>query len=342
MTGWRIEGAAMKKLINDPANYVDEMLDGLTLAHPGLVRDGACGRVIRRAAGARKGKVGIASGGGSGHLPLFTGYVGRGLIDTCSIGNVFEGPNVDSCIDAIRLADGGRGVLRLYGNYGGDRMNFDMAGELLEADGIETTTVLGADDVASAGPEEAAKRRGVAGLIYAYKIAGAKAEEGADLAEVTRAAAKAVTATRTIGVALAPCQVPTAAQPTFTLAADEIEMGMGIHGEPGIWRDTLKPADAIADEMVDRLLAERPHGHGGRVSVLVNSLGATPLEELFILYRRIGARLAQERLEIVRPLVGAYATSMEMAGASVSLCFLDAELEALLAAPADCAFWSVS
>jgi dihydroxyacetone kinase-like protein len=342
MIGWHTEEAAMKKLINDPANYVDEMLDGLTLAHPGLVRDGAGGRVIRRAEGARKGKVGIASGGGSGHLPLFTGYVGRGLIDTCSIGNVFEGPNVDSCIDAIRLADGGRGVLRLYGNYGGDRMNFDMAGELLEADGIETTTVLGADDVASAGPEEAAKRRGVAGLIYAYKIAGAKAEEGADLAEVTHAAAKAVTATRTIGVALAPCQVPTAAQPTFTLAADEIEMGMGIHGEPGIWRDKLKPADAIADEMVDRLLAERPQGHGGRVSVLVNSLGATPLEELFILYRRIGARLAQERLEIVRPLVGAYATSMEMAGASVSLCFLDTELEALLAAPADCAFWSVS
>lgn len=332
----------MKKLINDPAHYVDEMLDGLTLAHPRLVRDGAGGRVIRRAEGARKGKVGIASGGGSGHLPLFTGYVGQGLIDTCSIGNVFEGPNVDSCMDAIRLADGGRGVLRLYGNYGGDRMNFDMAGEMLEADGIRTTTVLGADDVASAGPQEAAKRRGVAGLIYAYKIAGASAESGADLDAVTAIAGKAVAATRTIGVALAPCRVPTASAPSFALGEDEIEMGMGIHGEPGIWRDRLKPADAIADEMLDRLLAERPAGHGGRVSILVNSLGATPLEELFILYRRSAARLSQERLEIVQPLVGAFATSMEMAGASISLCFLDDELERLLGTQADCPFWTVN
>jgi len=332
----------MKKLINDPAHYVDEMLDGLTLAHPQLVRDGAGGRVIRRAQGARKGKVGIASGGGSGHLPLFTGYVGQGLIDTCSIGNVFEGPNVDSCIDAIRLADGGRGVLRLYGNYGGDRMNFDMAGEMLEADGIRTTTVLGADDVASADPQDAAKRRGVAGLIYAYKIAGAYAESGADLDAVTAIAGKAAAATRTIGVALAPCRIPSANAPSFTLGENQIEMGMGIHGEPGIWRDELKPADAIVDEMLDRLLAELPAGHGGRVSILVNSLGATPLEELFILYRRAATRLSQERLEIVQPLVGAFATSMEMAGASISLCFLDEELERLLGASAACPFWAVN
>jgi dihydroxyacetone kinase-like protein len=330
----------MKKLINDPATYVDEMLDGLTLANPSLVRDGAAGRVIRRAEGVRKGKVGIASGGGSGHLPLFTGYVGQGLIDTCSIGNVFEGPNVDSCMDAIRLADGGRGVLRLYGNYGGDRMNFDMAGEMLEGE-IETTTVLGADDVASAPPDAAAKRRGVAGLIFAYKAAGAAAESGADLAAVTDAAARMVAATRSIGVALAPCRVPTASNPTFTLGADEIEMGMGIHGEPGIWRDKLKPADAVADEMLDRLLAERPAGHEGRIAVLLNSLGATPLEELFILYRRIAARLSSDRLEIVMPMVGAFATSMEMAGASLSLCFLDAELEGHLRAPANCPFWTV-
>jgi hypothetical protein len=151
----------MKKLINAPANYVDEMLDGLTLAYPSLVRDGASARVIRRASGARKGKVGIVSGGGSGHLPLFTGYVGTGLLDSCSIGNVFEGPNVASCVEAIQLADGGRGVLRLYGNYGGDRMNFDMAGELVEDEGIRTTTVVGNDDVASGGPTERARRRGV-------------------------------------------------------------------------------------------------------------------------------------------------------------------------------------
>ena len=331
----------MKKLINAPADYVDQMLEGLTAAHPSLVRDGAAGRVIRRAGGARKGKVGIVSGGGSGHLPLFTGYVGEGLLDACSIGDVFEGPNVQSCIDAIRLADGGCGVLRLYGNYGGDRMNFDMAGEMLEDEGIRCATVLGNDDIASAGPAEAGRRRGVAGLIYAYKTAGAMAEAGAGLDEVVRIAARTVAATRSIGVALAPCTVPSAGRPTFTLAEDQIEMGMGIHGEPGIWRDALRSADAIVDEMIDRLLAERPAGAGDRVSILVNSLGATPLEELFILYRRAAQRLAGESIVVVQPLVGPFVTSLEMAGASISLCFLDEELERLLAAPAQCPFWRV-
>lgn len=331
----------MKKFMNAPADYVDEMLDGLVAVHPSLERAGASRRVIRRVGGVRQGKVGIASGGGSGHLPLFTGYVGHGLIDSCAIGNVFEGPNLESCMEAIQLANGGRGVLCLYGNYGGDRMNFDMAGEMLEADGIVTRTVLGTDDIASAGPDEAGKRRGVAGLILAYKAAGAKAEAGADLDEVARIAAKTVAATRTIGVALAPCQVPSAAAPTFTLGADEIEMGMGIHGEPGIWRDRLKPADALADEMLDRILADAPAGTSRRAVVLVNGLGATPLEELYILYRRVAARLGEKGLAIVQPLVGAFVTSMEMAGASLSLCFVDDELEALIRAPAACPFWSV-
>lgn len=330
----------MKKLMNEPSQFVDEMLEGLVAANPSLTRDGEAGRVIRRAEGVRKGKVGVVSGGGSGHLPLFTGYVGPGLLDACSIGNVFEGPNVSSCMEAIRLADGGCGVLRLYGNYGGDRMNFDMAGEMLEGE-IATTTVLGTDDIASAGLDEAGKRRGVAGILYAYKAAGAKAEEGADLDAVTAAAAKAVARTRTIGVALSPCQVPGAAKPTFTIDDDEIEMGMGIHGEPGIWRAKLKNADAITDEMIERLLAEKPADVGNRVSILVNSLGATPLEELFILYRRAAMRLKEAGLAIVQPLVGPYVTSMEMAGASISLCFLDEELERLLAAPASCPFWRV-
>lgn len=330
----------MKKLMNAPGDFVDQALDGLTMANPSIVRDGENGRVIRRAEGARKGKVGVASGGGSGHLPLFTGYVGKGLLDTCSIGNVFEGPNVGSCMDAIKLADGGRGVLRLYGNYGGDRMNFDMAGEMLE-DEIRTTTVLGTDDIASASPEESAKRRGVAGIVYAYKIAGAKAETGADLDEVTATADKAVAATRTIGVALAPCQVPGSAKPTFTLGDDEIEMGIGIHGEPGIWRNKLRSADEITDEMLDRLLAETPKSAGSEVSILVNGLGATPLEELFILFRRASQKLSTAGFTIVHPLVGNYVTSMEMAGASISLCFLDDELKTMLAAPASCPFWRV-
>ncbi|MBB3149605.1 dihydroxyacetone kinase-like protein [Phyllobacterium trifolii] len=332
----------MKKLMNDPANFVDEIIDGLVAAHPALVCDGESKRVIRRAGGVRKNKVGVVSGGGSGHLPLFTGYVGHGLLDACSIGNVFEGPNVESCLDAIRLANGGRGVLRLYGNYGGDRMNFDMAGELLEAEGIETTTVLGTDDIASAGPEERGKRRGVAGIIYAYKAAGASAERGDALTAVTAAAQKAVDATRTIGVALSSCQLPGADGPSFTLDDEEIEMGMGIHGEPGIWRDKMKPADMVADEMIDRLLDERPRGASSRVSLLVNSLGATSLEELYILFRRAKGRLEQTGLEVIFPLVGRYVTSLEMAGASMSVCFVDEELDELLAAPADCPFWRVS
>lgn len=330
----------MKKLMNSASDYVDEVLEGLVLAHPRLSLGGSARRVVHRAEGMRRGKVGIVSGGGSGHLPLFTGYVGSGMLDACSIGNVFEGPNIDSCIEAIKLADGGAGVLRLYGNYGGDRMNFDMAGEFLEGE-IETTTVLGTDDIASAAPEESAKRRGVAGIIYAYKMAGAHAEEGSDLAAVTETARQAVAATKTIGLALSPCQVPGSAKPTFEIAADEFELGMGIHGEPGLWRSKMKPADEIVDEMIGRLLAERPAGHRGRVSVLVNSLGATPLEELLILYRRACAKLGEAGLEIVHPLVGPYATSMEMAGASISICFLDGTLERLLAAPSGSPFWEV-
>jgi len=330
----------MKKVMNRPQDFVDEMLDGLVAANPSLIRDGENGRVIRRATRST-GKVGIVSGGGSGHLPLFTGYVGEGLLDTCSIGNVFEGPTVGSCIDAIKLADQGKGVLRLYGNYGGDRMNFDMAGELLEDEGIRTSTVLGTDDIASAASEERQKRRGVAGIIYAYKTAGAAANEGADLDTVTAIAQRTVDMTRTIGVALSPCQVPGADRPSFILGEDEIEMGMGIHGEPGIWRDKLRTADAIADEMIERLLADKPQGAGTTVSILVNSLGATPLEELFILYRRASTKLGEGGIRIVRPLVGHFATSMEMAGVSISLSFVDAEIERLLSAPSSCPFWTV-
>jgi len=337
-----LEGkAAVKKLMNAADDYVDEMLDGLCSMHPALVRTGSNGRVVTRAAGAVKGKVGIVSGGGSGHLPLFTGYVGEGLLDACAIGDIFAGPSVESCMDAIRTADGGRGVLRLFGNYGGDRMNFNLAGELLEGEGIELTTVLGRDDIASGAENEREKRRGVAGIIYAYKVAGAKAAQGADLQEVTRVAEAAVDRCRTIGCAWGACQIPGAAGPTFTIGDDEVEMGIGIHGEPGIWRDRLKPADALTGEMVARLLEDSSVKNGGRASVLVNSLGATSLEELFIAYRSIASLLKERGIEIVSPLVGHYATSMEMAGFSVSILAVDEELESLLAAPADCPFWKV-
>ncbi|WP_299872108.1 dihydroxyacetone kinase subunit DhaK [uncultured Sulfitobacter sp.] len=332
----------MKKILNDPENYVDETLEGLVAAHPDIYRlAGEEGRVVARAAPGKAGKVGIVSGGGSGHLPVFTGYVGTGLLDACAIGQVFASPSADQMADAMRAADQGAGVLRLYGNYGGDVMNFDMAGDLVEMDDIDSATVLLADDVASAPPEEAEKRRGVAGMVYAFKIAGAAAEAGLDLAGVTRVAQKTADACRSVGAALSSCTVPQAGKPTFEIGEDEMEMGMGIHGEPGVWRDKLRPADVIADEMMDRLLADIEIGKGDRVSVLVNSLGATPHEELYILYRIVQKRLHAAGAEVVMPLVGRYATSMEMTGVSFTLCKLDDELEGYLKAPCECAFWSV-
>lgn len=332
----------MKKILNNPADYVDEMLEGLTAAHPEFYRlVGETKRAVARATPGKAGKVGIVSGGGSGHLPVFTGYVGPGLLDACAIGDVFASPSAEQMADAIRAADQGAGVLRLYGNYGGDIMNFDMAGDLVEFNDIRCSTVILADDVASAPPADAAKRRGVAGMVYAFKIAGAAAEAGHDLDEVTRVAQKAADACRSVGAALSPCTVPQAGKPTFTIAEDEMEMGMGIHGEPGVWRDKLRSADAIAGEMMDRLLSDMLLGAGDRVSVMVNSLGATPPEELYILYSTVKARLEGAGATIVMPLVGRYATSMEMTGVSFTLCKLDAELEGFLKAPCDCAFWSV-
>jgi dihydroxyacetone kinase-like protein len=332
----------VKKILNSPQDYVDEMLEGLVAAHPeALCRLGNDGRVIARTGGAVKGKVGIVTGGGSGHLPVFLGYVGEGLLDACAVGNVFAGPRVDDCQAAARAADGGAGVLQLYGNYGGDRMNFDMAQEFLELEGMQVASVRVADDVASATPAEGSRRRGVAGMVYAFKIAGACAAEGATLQEVTAAAHKAADACRSIGVALTPCVVPESGKASFLIDDNEIEFGMGIHGEPGIWRGAMKTADALADEMLEHLLPEVQLGRGTRVAVLVNSLGATPHEELYILYRRIAKVLADRGATPVMPLVGRYATSMEMAGASLTLMPLDSELERLLKAPATCPFWRV-
>jgi dihydroxyacetone kinase-like protein len=330
----------MKKILNAPADYVDEMLVGLCLAHPEFYAQPEP-RVIVRAGGATPGKVGIVTGGGSGHLPVFTGYVGRGLLDGAAIGDVFASPSSDQMAAAMRHAHGGAGILRLYGNYGGDVMNFDMAGEMLEMEDIVSTTVLLADDVVSAPFAEREKRRGVAGMVYAFKIAGAKAEEMAPLEEVTRVAQKAADACFSIGMALTPCTVPQAGRPTFEIPDGQMEMGMGIHGEPGIYKSPVKTANAIVDEMMERLAADRPFERGGRVSILVNSLGATPPEELYIMYARAAGILAAAGTEIVMPLVGRYATSMEMTGATITVCHLDDELEALLKAPCECAFWRV-
>ncbi|WED24032.1 dihydroxyacetone kinase subunit DhaK [Vibrio sp. JC009] len=331
----------MKKIMNSADTYVDQTLAGLCAAHPELYSQPKARLITRANIGAKK-KVGIVTGGGSGHLPVFTGYVGEGLLDAAAVGDVFASPSADLMADTIREADSGMGVLLLYGNYGGDVMNFDMAIETVDfEDDIACTTVLAADDVASAKPEEAAKRRGVAGMIYGFKLAGAMAETGASLEEVTRVANKAMDATRSIGCALSPCILPAVGEPTFHLAEDEMEMGMGIHGEPGIWRDKLKPADQIAEEMFNALIAEYELKKGDTVSILVNSLGATPLEELYIIYSKVDQLFKEMGVSIYRPLVGRYATSMEMAGASLTVCQLDTELKELLAAPAECAFLKV-
>ena len=332
----------MKKILNQPAAYVDEMLEGLCIAHADrFALTGEDRRVVVRAGGTVPAKVGLVTGGGSGHLPVFPGYIGDGLLDGCAVGNVFAGPRVADCQLALAQCDSGAGVLALYGNYGGDRMNFDMAQEFLELEGRSIASLRVADDVASAPAEQRDKRRGVAGMVLVFKVAGARAAAGGSLAEVTAAARKAADAVRSIGVALTPCIVPESGKATFEIADDEIEFGMGIHGEPGIWRNKLRSADALVDEMLDRLLPELHASRGTRMAVLVNSLGATPAEELYILYRRVAQRLADLGVTPVMPLVGRYATSMDMAGASLSLMPLDAELEALLRAPADCPFWKV-
>jgi len=276
----------VKKIINDPFAFVDEMLEGIILAHPDKLRlVGADRRAVVRADAPIKGKVGIATGGGSGHLPVFMGYVGKGFADGCSIGNVFSSPTVEQMLAATQAIDGGAGVLYLFGNYQGDVLNFGMAAEMADAEGIKIETVLAADDVASAPKGQEAKRRGVAGIFYAYKLAGAKAETKAPLAEVKRVAEKAVAATRSMGVALSPCTVPAAGRPTFTLGEDEMEIGMGIHGEPGVRRGKLEPADKITTNLTETILADMDLAKGDEVSVLINGLGATPKEELYVMYR---------------------------------------------------------
>jgi dihydroxyacetone kinase len=325
----------MKKIINDPFAFVDEMLEGIVLAHPESLRlVGPDRRAVVRADAPVRGKVGIATGGGSGHLPVFMGYVGKGWVDGCAIGNVFSSPTVEQMLAATRAVHGGAGVLYLFGNYSGDVMNFGMAAEMAEAEGITVETVLAADDVASAPKGQESRRRGVAGIFFAYKLAGAKAETLAPLAEVKRIAEKALAATRSMGVALSPCTVPAAGRPTFTIGEDEMEIGMGIHGEPGVRRGKLEPADRIVDMLLEAVLADMPLARGDVVSVLVNSLGATPQEELYVMYRRAHQILAGRGIRVHRPYLGEYATSMEMAGASISLLKLDAELTPLLDAPA--------
>lgn len=329
----------MKKIINNPIDFVDETLDGLIKSHPkvySLASDNS--RVITRAIKSTN-KVGLVTGGGSGHLPVFTGYVGKGLLDSCAIGSVFASPSVEQIASAIRNANNEKGVLCILGNYGGDVMNFEMACEIVKEEGIETKTVIVADDIASAKVDERDKRRGIAGMIFVFKVAGALAEKGASLEDIYKIASDTNFNVRTLGVALSPCILPEAGKPTFEINKDEIEIGMGIHGEPGISREKIKSANDLTDDICKRILDDFNLSNQ-EVGLMINSLGATPLEELYIVSRRVVENFNNHKISIFKNYVGRYATSMEMAGMSITVLKLNNKIKENLIAPTDCPFWT--
>ena len=286
-----------------------------------------------------EGKVAIITGGGTGHLPLVLGYVGDGLLDGCGVGGVFQSPSSEQIYNVAKEVDAGAGVLFLYGNYTGDIMNFDMAAEMLEMDDIETRSIVGADDVNSnADPDT---RRGVAGIFFMYKCAGAKAAKMGTLDEVLAAAQKAKDNTRTVGFALTPCIIPEIGHSNFTLGENEMAMGMGIHGEPGIWNGPIKTAAELAEESLNTIFKDMPVEEGEEVCVLINGLGATSLEELYILSGNVREILDKKKIKVFRTFVGEYATSMEMAGASISICKMaDEEMKEQINMPVHTPFYT--
>tara|TARA_B100000405_G_scaffold136674_1_gene95503 strand:- start:6 stop:1001 length:996 start_codon:yes stop_codon:yes gene_type:complete len=330
----------MKKIINDPSNFVEESIDGLIKSHPdiySIAKDN--NRVVTRAKKSSN-KVGIVTGGGSGHLPVFTGYIGKGFLDACAVGSVFASPSVDQMFSAIKNANNGNGVLCIIGNYGGDVMNFEMACEMAEAEGIKTKKVIVADDIASAKISEKEKRRGIAGMIFVFKIAGAIAETGVSLDDVFKTATEANNNIRTLGVAMSPCILPEAGKPTFQIGDDEIEIGMGIHGEPGIKREKLKPANDLVDDLYKRIIEDSGIKSNDHIAIMINSLGATPLEELYIISKRVNENLSNSKIKNIKTFVGRYATSMEMAGMSITTLKLNDNLKKYLFENSECPFWN--
>lgn len=323
----------MKKIIDEPGNFVYDTLDGIYCAHPDEVTyvDGSKKAMIRR--NLKQGKVGIATGGGSGHLPLFLGYIGEGMLDACSVGEVFQSSSAKDMLSVTKPIDTGAGVLYIYGNYGGDKLNFAMSAEMAEFENhIRVCHVIGRDDAAV---ERVENRRGIAGIFFVYKCAGAAAEEMLDLDEVTRIAQKTADNVCTMGVSLSSCTLPRVGHPSFEIAEDEMEIGMGIHGEPGIRRGKLQPAKEIIGELMEKLTAELKLHSGDEVAILVNGLGGTPLEEQYLACRHVHAILEEKGVRVYHTYVGEYATALEMAGLSVSICRLDDELRRLLAKPAN-------
>ena len=327
----------MKKLINDPKDVVTEAVAGLGMAHPDLLTVSLDPVFVRRASGKGQGKVAIVSGGGSGHEPLHAGFVGPGMLDAAVPGPVFTSPTPDPVLAATQAVDGGAGVLYIVKNYTGDVLNFETAADLAEAEGITVASVLVDDDVAVKDSLYTAGRRGVAGTVVVEKTAGAAAERGDSLEQVAEVARRTNAATRTMGVALTAGVVPHAGEPSFTLADDEIEIGIGIHGEPGRERVPLEPVDRIVDRLLGAVLDDLGATAGDRVLLFVNGMGGTPLVELYIAFRRAAEVLAEAGIEVSRSLVGDYVTSLEMQGMSITVTRLDDELAELWDAPVETA-----
>ena len=325
----------MQKFINRPDQVVDEMLQGFIKAHPDLIAGTGNERVLKYKHAPVKGKVGIVTGGGSGHKPAFIGYLGRNMVDAVAVGEIFTSPPAQMFYDAIKATDSGEGVAILYGNYSGDNMNVAMAMEMAEEDGIRVQKVVANDDVPSAPAAEAEKRRGVAGEILMWKAGGAKAAMGGDLDQVIAVAQKAIDNTRSMGVGLSGCTIPEVGHPNFSVEPGKMEVGIGHHGEPGIEITDLEPAQNVARRMCDVILPDLPFNKGDDVVVLLSGLGSTPVMELYILYNEVERILSGTGIRIHKSYVGNYFTSLEMAGATLSVMKLDDELRECIDYEAD-------
>jgi phosphoenolpyruvate---glycerone phosphotransferase subunit DhaK len=325
----------MQRIFDDPSRVVEDMLVGWLKAHEATVAPTDNARVVRYRPAPVAGKVGVVTGGGSGHEPAFLGYVGKGMVDAVAIGEIFSSPSAQAFLDAFKAADAGQGVACLYGNYAGDNMNVKMAIRMAAAQGITVKTVVANDDVPSAPLEERGKRRGVAGEILMWKVGGAKAATGASLDEVIAAAQKAIDSTRSVGIGLTPCTIPAVGAPNFTIEPGTMEVGIGHHGEPGVAVEPLVSAKPMAERMVGIVLPDLPFAAGDDVVVLLSGLGATPINELYILFGHVAGMLADKGITIHRSYVGNYFTSLEMMGVTLTVMKLDDELRSLIDADAD-------
>ncbi|NMF07363.1 dihydroxyacetone kinase subunit DhaK [Clostridium beijerinckii] len=325
----------MKKIINDANLVLEDMLKGMVVAHPEYIKKLENADVLVRVDSPIDGKVALVSGGGSGHEPAHGGYVGKGMLDAAVAGAVFTSPTPDQVYEAIKAVDSGKGVLLVIKNYTGDVMNFEMAKDMAEMEGINVKAVVVNDDVAVENSTYTAGRRGIAGTVFIHKIAGAKAETGASLEEVTRVAEKVISNVRSMGMAISSCIVPAAGKPNFTLGENEMEIGMGIHGEPGTHREEIKTADEITEHLMSKILEDIKLSSGEEVAVMVNGLSSTPLMELYIVNKKVNEILEEKGVKIHKTFVGKFMTSLEMAGFSITVLKLDSELKELLDAPAN-------